>query len=217
MISIILPTYNEKGNILHLISKLQNIPDREIIVVDDNSPDGTASAVEKLPGVVLVKRPKKLGLSTAIRDGALKAKGDVILVMDADLSHPPEKAAEIIDAMNDHDLIVGSRSIPGSKINDWPRYRELISNGAHLLAVLLLGVDIYDPLSGFFAIKKDLFLRTRIRTKGYKILLNILYDNPKMKIKEIPYSFQNRYRGETKLGSREIIEYLFDLLRIRFG
>jgi dolichol-phosphate mannosyltransferase len=214
MLSIIIPTYNERENIPVLIRKLGELPSsHEIIVVDDNSPDGTADAVEKLdnPSVQLVRRKEK-GLSGAIVAGVSAAKGENIIVMDADLSHPPELVPEFLSKLKDHDLVIGKRT----KVEHWQFHRKMISKGAEFLAGLL-GIKAPDPLSGFFAMRKKAFLKTRIRTKGYKILLNIIYDNPDLKIAEIPYIFKGRYKGKTKLGYPEISNYLLDLWRIRFG
>ena len=214
MLSIIIPTYNERENIPMLIRKLEGLPSRhEIIVVDDNSPDGTAQAVESLnnPSVRLIKRKEK-GLSGAIVAGVSAAKGENIMVMDADLSHPPELVPEFLSKLKDHDLVIGKRT----RVERWPFHRKMISKGAEFLAGLL-GIRVPDPLSGFFAMRKKAFRKTRIRTKGYKILLNILYDNPGLTIAEIPYVFKNRYKGKTKLGYPEIFNYLLDLWRIRFG
>jgi dolichol-phosphate mannosyltransferase len=98
----------------------------------------------------------------------------------------------------------------------WPFHRRMISWGAESLARALLGVKVSDPMSGFFAVRRDVFLKTRLRARGYKILLNILADNPRMRIAELPYSFSDRHSGRTKLGAMEMATYVLDLLRLRF-
>jgi len=222
MLSIIVPTYNERGNILHLIALLEAVVENahEIIVVDDNSPDGTADAVlkasKKFPSVKLLKREGKMGLSSAIMAGVSAAKGEYVVVMDADLSHPPELVPKMAVALKGCDLVIGSRMLPGGGVKSWPLHRRLISSGAELLARLAVGVKVSDPLSGFFAMRQDAFAATRVRTKGYKILLNILADNRQLKIREIPYLFQDRAAGETKLGAGEVAQYLADLFTLRF-
>ncbi len=221
MLSIIVPTYNEKENIGLLIAQLEKSisQEHEIIVVDDNSPDGTADVVRSLskefPSLRLIKRRRKQGLTSAIVAGAKAAAGNDVVVMDADLSHPPERAAALASELKNHDLVIGSRNVEGGGVQNWPLHRKLVSKCAEMLAHILLGISSRDPLSGFFAIKRNVLLRTRFRTKGYKILLNILFDNPDLRIKEIPYLFRDRHAGKTKLGTAEIVNYVFDLLRIK--
>lgn len=219
MLSVIIPTYNERGNVEALIPRLAALlpPGSEIIIVDDNSPDGTAAAVEALAAkcpVRVVKRQGKLGLTSAVVAGAAAAKGGSIAVMDADLSHPPEKVPELAAALADCDIAIGSRLIAGGGVERWPFHRRLISWGAESLARILLGVRVSDPMSGFFAVRKSVFVKTKFRTKGYKLLLNILADNPRIRVREIPYVFSDRHAGETKLGAAEIVNYLLDLFRI---
>lgn len=223
MISVIIPTYNERGNVPLLVSRLAAVlpEESEIIVVDDNSPDGTGAVVEKLssrfPALRLVRRAGKQGLTSAIIAGVSAARGDRVVVMDADLSHPPEKVPMLAAALGRCDLAIGSRMLEGGGVKSWPFHRKLISQGAELLARLLLGVKVSDPMSGFFAARKAIFTRMRLRTSGYKILLNILADNPHILVAEIPYIFRDRTAGETKLGAAEVAAYLFDIVRIKFG
>jgi dolichol-phosphate mannosyltransferase len=223
MLSIIIPTYNERENILLLVSRLEKAVHREheIIIVDDNSPDGTATEVERLrgkyPSLRLVKRESKGGLTGAVVAGAKAARGDALLVMDADLSHPPENVPELVSSLEGADLVIGSRLMKGGGVEKWPFHRRMVSAGAGILARMLLGIRCSDPMSGFFAVRKDIFTRTRFRAKGYKLLLNILADNRKLKAKEVPYMFMDRRAGRTKLGAGEMLTYVLDLFRIRFG
>jgi dolichol-phosphate mannosyltransferase len=223
MLSVLLPTYNEKENIGQLIQKLETVlkTGYEIIVIDDNSPDGTAEAVRKLAkekkALRLVVRKGKHGLTGAILAGVKEARGDRMLVMDADLSHPAEAVPELVSALDGCDIVIGSRLIPGGGVERWPIHRKLISRSAQFLAELLLNPKCSDPLSGFFAIRKGLIKKTRFRTRGYKLLLNILYDNPEAKVCEVPYFFRDREAGKTKLGMGEIGNYLLDIFKIRFG
>ena len=223
MLSIILPTYLERDNLAILLPKIAGAvgrPDYEIIIVDDDSRDGTRELVSAIaskdPRVRLLKRKCKLGLASAIQDGAAFSKGKDILVMDADLSHPPEKIMELCAALDGADIVVASRNLPGGGVENWPIERKVISSGATLIARLLIGARISDPMSGFFAVKKDVFNRTQFRVKGYKILLNILADNPGIKVVEVPYMFRNRFAGRTKLGAVEIVNYLADIARLLF-
>ncbi len=224
MLSIILPAYREKGNLALLIPRITHeLGSRsfEIIVVDDNSGDGTEELVSTIASsdrrVRLLKRDGKRGLASAIADGAALSKGEHLLVMDADLSHPSEKINELVGALASADLAVGSRNLPGGGVSNWPLERKAVSSGATLLARLFIGTRISDPMSGFFAVKREVFMRTRLRVKGYKILLNLLADNKGMKVAEVPYVFRDRFNGKTKLGASEMVSYLFDIIRIRLG
>lgn len=224
MISIIIPTYNEKENIELLINRIENAmskytKDFEIVIVDDNSPDGTWKLVEKLNKgkkvVKLLKRSGKLGLTSAVLDGVKNSRGKGIIVMDADLSHPPEKLPEIARELEEFDLVIGSRNMKGGGVKNWPIHRKSISAGATLLAKLVLLTKCSDPMSGFFGVKKSVIQNTKFKTKGYKILLNILAYNKNIKIKEIPYIFEDRHAGKTKLGNREIVTYIRDLISLK--
>ncbi len=223
MLSIIIPTYNERENIAPLVSRLEKAleSEHEIIIVDDNSPDGTADAVEKLrrdyPALRLVKRAGKKGLTSAVLAGADAAKGESLVVMDADLSHPPESVPSLASALESSDLVIGSRMMKGGGVEKWPIHRRMISKGADSLARLVLGIKCSDPLSGFFAVRKSVLAGTRLRTKGYKLLLNILADNRSIRVAEVPYMFRDRFAGKTKLGASEMLNFVFDLFRIRFG
>lgn len=224
MISIVIPTYNEKENVELLISRIESEMLRsgenfEIVFVDDNSPDGTWKIVEgiskKKKFVKLVKRSGKLGLTSAVLDGVKKASGNKIIVMDADLSHPPEKLSAMSKELKKFDLVVGSRNMVGGGSKDWPIHRKIISVGATSLAKIILEIKCSDPMSGFFGIKKRIIQKTKFKTKGYKILLNILVENRNIMITELPYMFEDRYAGKTKLGNQEIIGYIMDLYRLK--
>ncbi len=223
MISIVIPTYNEKENIKLLINKIEKEAKRvkepiELIVVDDNSPDGTWKIVQELGKkykfLKLVKRAGKLGLTSAVLDGVKKSSGEKIIVMDADLSHPPEKLPEIARELKTYDIVIGSRNMHGGGVKNWPHHRKAISFGATSLAKAVLGIKCSDPMSGFFGIRKGIIEKTKFKTKGYKILLNILAYNKGLRVKEIPYLFSDRHAGKTKLGNREIITYLEDLIAL---
>ncbi|MBI5223184.1 polyprenol monophosphomannose synthase [Candidatus Micrarchaeota archaeon] len=223
MLSIIIPTYNEKENIAPLLSRIEKALasiDYEVVFVDDNSPDGTAASIRELsqsyPNVRVVVRSGKLGLTSAVLTGVKNSKGEKIVVMDADLSHPPEKIPELFWALKKSDLVIASRMLSGGGVEHWPFYRRIISSGAELMAKLLLWINVSDPLSGFFGAKRSLFEKTRFRTNGYKLLLNILSDNRNSNVLEIPYFFTDRYAGQTKLDSKEALMYLRDLFFIRF-
>ena len=220
-LSLVIPTYNEKGNIQKLIKKIQkefkeDKINGEIIVVDDNSPDGTGKILEDLKrkqkNLKVIHRKGKLGLSSAVLEGWKIADGDVLGVMDADLSHPPEKIKELFSAIEKHkvDLVIGSRYIKGGKIKGWDLKRKLMSKTATLLARIY--TKIKDPMTGFFMIRKDVIKDVNLNPKGFKILLEIIIKGKYKKIKEIPITFVNRIEGKSKAGKKEIFYYLENLI-----
>ncbi len=223
MLSILIPTYNERENILPLVRAIEASVkgEHEIIIIDDNSPDGTGEEVMKAKGVCasirLVERVGRLGLTGAVLAGLKESTGDRIIVMDADLSHPPAALPRMAAMLDDADIVVGSRLMKGGEVENWPIHRKLISEGARILAMVFVNPRCSDPLSGFFAARRGLMLKTRFRTKGYKLLLNIIADNRDARISEIPYKFKDRVAGKTKLDSMEILNYVADLIRIDFG
>jgi len=221
--SIIIPTYNEKENLPLLAEKIfkvfkESSIDGEVVVVDDNSPDGTGKIAEKLKKkykVQVLHRKAKLGLSSAVLDGIKIAKGDVIGVMDADGSHPPEEIPKFFDAIeNGSDFAIGSRYKKGGKIGDWELKRKIVSKGAKLLAKPL--TNISDPLSGFFFFRKNLINGIELNPKGFKIGLEILVKSKHKKIVEIPHTFIVRRKGESKLKLVEYINYLHHLFFLYF-
>jgi dolichol-phosphate mannosyltransferase len=219
MLSIIIPTYNEAANIRRLIEELAVATaglQSEVIVVDDNSQDGTAALAEscKAMPVRVVRRAGKMGLASAVVDGAKQAHGDIMVVIDADLSHPPSKVPELVTALNNADIAVGSRYAAGGGITNWPATRRITSKGATLIARTIFGLPVRDPVSGFFAVRRDLFLRTPVDVQGYKILLNLLVKNPAAKVAEVPFVFTNRKVGKSKLGVKEITNYVKDVRKL---
>lgn len=222
-VSIIIPTYNERENLPLLIEKIfkifrENSIDGEVVVVDDNSPDGTGKIAEKFKKkykMQVLHRKSKLGLSSAVLDGIAIAKGDVIGVMDADLSHPPEEIPKFLKAIeNGADFAIGSRYKKGGKIENWEIKRKIISKGAKLLAKPL--TNITDPTSGFFFFRKNLINGIELNPKGFKIGLEILVKAKPKKIVEIPHTFVGRKKGESKLKSIEYLNYLHHLFSLYF-
>jgi len=223
VVSVVVPTYNERENIDELLSRIHtslNEVDYEVVVVDDNSPDGTAERVIELSSkypVKLVRRAGKLGLSSAILDGVKVCSGDYVVVMDADLQHPPEVIKELLRNASRCDIVIASRYVRGGCIVGFPLIRRVISLGATYMARILVpqARSIKDPLSGFFLIRKELIEETEIAVpSGYKILLEIISQHNNLKICEVPYVFQSRVRGESKLSKKEILSYVKQLLVI---
>ncbi|HEX7275721.1 MAG TPA: glycosyltransferase family 2 protein [Nitrososphaeraceae archaeon] len=234
--SIIIPTYNESENILRLISEIEkNLPTSdftEIVIVDDNSPDGTGKLVESYINqqnnnydnsnqkdapakttnsmVRVVHRTGKNGLIPAIMDGVKQSSGRNVIIMDADFSHPPEVIPKMMQElkMNPNSIIIGSRYVEGGKVVGWPTKRKILSTGASFLARVGLNVRrVKDPMSGLFALPRELIENISISTKGYKILLEILVKNKEIPTKEIPYTFTDRQSGKSKMDKGVILNY----------
>jgi dolichol-phosphate mannosyltransferase len=225
-LTILLPTYNESLTIEKMLDSITAIiPSKintEVIVIDDNSPDGTSkivnSYIQKSKSKISFKihiRKNKRGLSSAIIDGINFACGKFVLVMDSDFSHPPEKILEMYNelANNEFDIVIGSRYVSNGMIESWTVTRKLISKVGNNLAKLWFKLDVNDSMSGFFALKKNLITNLSFEAIGYKILLEILVKTKGAKIKEIPFVFKNRQEGTSKFNFSLINDY-FRLLKI---
>jgi dolichol-phosphate mannosyltransferase len=215
VVSIVSPTYNEEENIELLIERVSEAMhgrDYEIIVVDDNSQDGTIEIAkdlsEKYP-LTIVVREKKLGLASAILTGFEHAQGDILGVIDADLQHPPEYILEFVHAIEHDrcDIAIGSRYVTGGIIEGWSKKRLLASKLAILLAKPLVS-KVKDPMSGFFFLKRSVIDGTEFNPTGYKLGLEILLKGHYHEVEEIPYTFRKRTNGSSKLNNREILLYL---------
>ncbi|CCC81355.1 glycosyltransferase family 2 protein [Thermoproteus tenax] len=221
LISLIVPTYNEAENLPALVDGLRRAFSSpfELIVVDDSSPDGTADVARRLAETAPVRvivRERRAGLSSAVVEGARHARGQIAVVMDADLQHPPEIAPLLAQRVwAGFDLAVGTRFKKGGGIEGWPLYRLAISKGAAALARLLIpeARGLSDPESGFFAVRTDCLRRVR-PTGLYKILLDVLVQCRPEKIAEVPYVFRPRARGRSKLGLRHMADYVLQLMRL---
>ncbi|MXY61573.1 MAG: glycosyltransferase family 2 protein [Cenarchaeum sp. SB0665_bin_23] len=231
-VSIILPTYNESQNILRILHSIEkSIPDAisaQTIVVDDNSPDGTGRIVEEylrnMIGTVgytveIIHRRAKTSLGSAILHGIQHARGDTIIVMDSDFSHPPNIIPKLIEALRTRcDIVVASRYIRGGKIDGWPVKRKIISRFGTIIAKNVLNIKAADPMSGFFAFRKNLLEGIIFDGLGFKILMEILVKVQGARIVEIPYTFQDRERGDSKLNGNVIKEYCKSIWRLyRYG
>jgi len=223
--SIIIPTFNEKENIEPLFDNIFNVfnkhdIDGELIIVDDDSDDGTADLVRGLSdryNVKLIVRKNEKGLASACIKGFEQASGDIFIVMDADLQHPPEKIPELIDSIEKGaDIAIGSRYVDGGSLGDWPVSRKIISKGASGIANILFKEikDVKDKQSGFFGFKKDVIDNVELKPKGYKILLEILVLGNYKEINEVGYRFGLRKSGESKLKSKIIFSYLLHLMSL---
>ncbi|HEV8654707.1 MAG TPA: polyprenol monophosphomannose synthase [Candidatus Limnocylindria bacterium] len=214
--SVVVPTYNEVASLRLLVPRLAAAlasKKWELIIVDDGSPDGTADLAESYANVHpvrVVRRPGKAGLASAVLAGFAQARGDVLLVMDADLSHPPEAVPRLLAAIEDGaDLAVGSRYVKGGGTEDWPLKRRVVSRVACLLGNVL--VPIRDCTSGFFAIRKSALDGIKLNPIGFKIGFEVMARGRYKKAVEIPYVFRDRELGKSKFGRREILQYMVQL------
>jgi dolichol-phosphate mannosyltransferase len=204
--SVIVPTYNEAKTLPLLVPRVRAaLPDAEIVVVDDGSGDGTADVARGL-GARVVERKDERGLSTAVLRGLSEASCDVCVVMDADLSHPPEAIPALVKAVEDGaEVAVGSRYVPGGDIDRWTLLRRLTSKAGTALARPLTAVR--DPLAGFFCLRKGALKGVELKPRGFKILLEILARTRARRTVEVPIVFADRAAGESKFGPRERREY----------
>lgn len=228
---IVIPTYNEKENIVNLINDIfvLQIPDLEIIVIDDNSPDGTGIEVERIqtvyPTLHLVKRYHKLGIGSAYVAGFKKALvlgADLIMEMDADFSHDPKDIQRLINACkNGFHLAIGSRRVPTGKIVGWSWRRHFTSAGAMFFARLILGIKVKDVTAGFRCYRKEVLEKINldeVKSNGYAFQEEMLYLTQKnhFQIKEVPVIFNDRRFGKSKLSSKDIKEFFLVMLKLRF-
>lgn len=222
-LSIVVPTYNERDRLGDLVEAIfagyaEEGLDAELVIVDDNSPDGTGELAEELARryrIRVIHRAGKLGLGTAVIEGFAAASAPVVGVIDADLSHPPRALPRMLAAMRaeNADMVIGSRYIPGGGTHNWGAGRLLMSKAACLLARGLTLVR--DATSGFFLIRKDVAGGVTISAGGFKICLELLVRGRPASVVEIPYVFEGRTVGESKMNAREALGYLRQLSELR--
>jgi len=221
---IITPTYNENANISTLISKIRDIDIKinlDVLIIDDGSPDGTASTIKQLmlndSGLHLIERKKKNGLASAYCDGfkwAIKNNYDYVIQMDADLSHSPNDVIKFIDKIHMYDVIIGSRYKTGVNVVNWPLRRLVLSYFANIYARIFTGINIYDLTSGYKCINVDVLKEidlNKIKSEGYsfQIEMNFIFANKGFKLTEVPIIFHDRTVGESKMSKRIIFEAIF--------
>ncbi|MGC9436291.1 MAG: glycosyltransferase [Methanomicrobiales archaeon] len=222
-LTVIIPTFNEEQNIGPMAEALQEMFRAsgiagEILVVDDSSTDRTieiaTGLAETYPNVRLMVRENDHGLSQSVAEGFEHARGEIIQVIDADFSHPPALIPEFVRTIREgSDVVVGSRYMKGGGIEQWPLKRRIISLGATGLGRVLFP-DITDPVSGFFAIRKEVVEDAPLKPRGYKILMEVLGKGRWTSAREIPFTFRDREEGESKLRPRTMIEYIQQVLDI---
>lgn len=218
MMSIVIPTYNEKDNIEKLVKGIRMRVEAEIIIVDDDSPDGTGELADKLAkrykNMRVLHRIGKRGLGSAIIEGFKAASGSIVGVMDADFSHPPALIKKMAGEFeNGADIVLGSRYTKGGRIENWPLRRKIASRFAVLLARPLTRAK--DPVTGFFFVRKKIFDKIKIKsgeTKSWKVSLEIIARGDYKKLTEVPYTFVNRKAGKSKISAKEYKNYISQIL-----
>lgn len=230
LLSVEIPTYNEVENLPLLVERIESLGmDVQIVIIDDSSSDGTyGTAVrlaEKYGNITILRRPRKMGIGSAIREGLSVAKGDYVAVMDSDLQHPPELLTQLMEkAKAGSDLVIASRYIAGGS-SALGMARRVVSRIATGIAHLLLRQTrkIADPLSGYFLFRRDRVDPSCIRSSSYKVLLEILVRAGVRSVEEVPYAFCNRENGSSKFGALETARFmklvlnLSDYRALKFG
>ncbi len=222
-VAIVVPTYNERDRLADLVAAIfaayaAERVDGELIIVDDNSPDGTGALADELAArhrITAVHRAGKLGLGTAVIEGFAAASAPIVGVIDADLSHPPELLPRMLAVMqaSSADFIVGSRYIEGGGTRNWGIGRLWMSRLACLMASGL--TPVRDATSGFFLVRRDLAREVRISAGGFKICLELLVRGRPSLVIEVPYVFAGRTAGESKMNLKEALGYLKQLRELR--
>ena len=223
---MVVPTYNEAGNIAWVVGRLRAaVPGVDVLVVDDNSPDGTGRIADALaaadPQVTVLHRQAKGGLGAAYLHGfatALAAGYDVIGEMDADGSHQPEQLPDLLAALTGADLVIGSRWVPGGSIVNWPRHREALSRGGNLYVRALLGIDVHDATAGYRLFRRHTLEKIdlgSVRSNGYVFQTDLVTRTLRagMTVREVPIEFVERVRGDSKMSGAVALESLARITR----
>lgn len=229
--TLVIPTYNESANINNIVRILTQLLDEaipgdyELIVVDDDSPDGTwkvaASLMSDYPQLRVMRRTEERGLSSAVIRGWQAARGHVLGVIDGDLQHPPHVLLQMLNAIEaGADLAVASRHVEGGGVSSWSIVRRFLSRGAQLVGLVLLpGVlgRVSDPMSGYFMVRRSCLAGRTLYPQGYKILIEVLARGTVPQVAEVGYVFQERQSGESKVTWKQYVDYLHHLLKLRLS
>jgi dolichol-phosphate mannosyltransferase len=218
---MVVPTYDEVDNVAWIVGRLRQAqPAVDVLVVDDNSPDGTGKVADELaaadPAVQVLHRTQKGGLGAAYKHGfrvALDAGYEVIGEMDADGSHQPEQLQRLLDALQDADLVIGSRWIPGGSVVNWPFRRELLSRGGNLYVRMLLGVQVRDATAGFRLFRRSALEAIdldSVESTGYVFQTDMVSRCLRLglRVREVPIEFVERVRGDSKMSGQVALESL---------
>ncbi len=226
----VVPTFNERNNIERIVPQiLEQDGDLRVLVVDDNSPDGTGEVVRQMGNgdsrVVLLERPERQGLGPAYKDGfkrALEMGADYIVQMDADFSHPPHCLPEFFGHMDSYDIVLGSRYLHGITVVNWPIERLLLSYFGNKYVKLVTGLPVQDTTGGFKCWRREALERiglSRVRSNGYAFQIEMTYRGWRkgLRIKEVPIIFLDRTLGESKMTKRISLEALWVVWWLRFA
>ena len=227
LISVVLPTYNERDNLPLILPKIREALEgitHEIIVVDDDSSDGTWELAQQIAGtddtLRVIRRVNERGLASAILTGFASGRGKYLAVLDADMQHDEAALRGFVEALDGGaDLVVGTRYAEGGGMGGWSWHRKLISRTATAMAHWILPNTVSDPMSGFFAMRREFFdtVAHKVNARGFKLLLNFLYHSGARQVAEVGYTFRTRQHGQTKLSGTVILDYLITLYELRFG
>ena len=220
-ILVIVPTYNEMENLPRLLPAVLDAAPVEVLVADDNSPDGTGALADRLaaadPRIHVMHRTEKSGLGAAYLAGfawALDHGFDVVVEMDADGSHRPKDLPLLLDALEDSDLVLGSRYVPGGEVVNWPRSREILSRGGNSYVRLMMDVPLQDATGGFRAFRAET-LRTigldSVDSQGYVFQVDMAHRavSQGMRVREVPITFVEREYGTSKMSRRIVLEAMW--------
>jgi dolichol-phosphate mannosyltransferase len=223
---VVIPTYDERENIGPVITRLHAaVPTADVLVVDDNSPDGTGRLADEMaaadPRIRVLHRTTKDGLGAAYLAGFAEALGgahQVVVEMDADGSHAPEDLPALLDALRDADLVLGSRYVPGGAVRNWPAHREWLSRGGNLYSRLALGVPIKDITGGYRAFRRQVLEELdlgEVASQGYCFQVDVAYRAVRsgFRVREVPITFVERERGASKMSRSIVTEALWLVTR----
>jgi len=218
-VAVIMPTYNERENLESIAARVRgSVPDADLLVVDDNSPDGTGELADKLAAgdehIHVLHRPGKAGLGAAYIAGfgwALEQGYGVLVEMDADGSHQPEDLPRLLTALQDADLVIGSRWVPGGTVRNWPKSREMLSRGANTYARLMLRVPVRDTTAGYRAYRAQTLRAIdlgSVQSQGYCFQIDLTRRalNAGLTVVEVPITFVDRTRGASKMSRAVMAE-----------
>ncbi len=227
---VVVPTYNELENLPELVAQVERLPMQpDMLVVDDNSPDGTGELADRMaadrPWLRVLHRPGKAGLGTAYREGfryALAQGYGAIGEMDADLSHDPAYLPAMMSALENADLVLGSRYVPGGGVRNWGIVRKIISRGGSLYSQLILGLPVHDLTGGFKLFRREVLERMdldRVRSNGYSFQIEMTYRALRLgcRVVEVPIIFVDRRVGKSKLSRQVMVEAMLMVPRLRLG
>ncbi len=227
---VVIPTYNERDN-LQLLAEmvLAQDPSLHLLIVDDNSPDGTGKLADELAKmnkrINVLHRPAKLGLGSAYRDGfryAMEMDADLLIEMDADFSHAPEVLSEFLKQIESCDLVIGSRYLNGISVVNWPIRRLMLSYGANWYTRLVTGLTIMDCTSGFKCFRRSLIEMIeldKVKSDGYSFQIEMNFRSAQIgaRIKEVPIIFIDRRAGQSKMSKRIVREAILMVWKLKLG